>query len=671
MTAAELAGRILGARDNGAGQWCGHCPNHEDRRASLSWRDGDRSVLVKCHAGCAVEAITAAVGLRVGELFYDAEPDERGRRRQVAVYDFRDEVCTLLFQVVRYTPKDFRQRRPDGRGGWVWNLDGVRRVLYRLAEIQRQGTVYVVEGERDAEALAALGIPATTNPGGAGKWAEDYTEQLKAAGVRQVVILPDNDPPGEAHAQAVARSCFAAGVAVKMIQLPGLPAKGDVSDWLGEGHPREELARVVKAAPLVTLAALEPATVKYGGEDRPVLIRLSDVAPESVSWLWRGRLAQGKLTLLAGDPGLGKSFITLDVASRISMGREWPDGGEAPRGDTILLSAEDGAADTIRPRVDALGGDASKVHLLRAVRRNDAEQPFCLAADLPALERAIRETGAVLLVIDPLSAYLGKTDSYKDAEVRGLLAPLAAIAEQHKIGVMVVMHLTKDSQRRAIHRAGGSIGFVGAARVVLAVGKDAEDEERRLLVPVKTNLSSPPAALAYRIIGRSAAAASVEWEPEPAAGIEADALLGPATLEDREERREADELLRDQLADGERPAVEVQQAARANGISDRTLNRAKRRLGVKARHMGQPGRRQAWYWSLPDPDWSPKVATEPPKVATSPHVATLEQGSEETVESARTSPKVATSAHMATFGGNLRESGNLRASEEVDPWVES
>ncbi|MBI3104107.1 MAG: AAA family ATPase [Candidatus Rokubacteria bacterium] len=571
----------------------------------------------------------------------------------------------MLFVVERRQPKEFRQRRPDGRGGWIWNLAGARRVLYRLPELAGQRTVYVVEGESDAETLAAIGWPATTNAGGAGKWAENYTEQLKAASVKQVVILPDNDTPGEAHARAVARSCLAAGLAVKVIRLPGLPAKGDVSDWLQAGHTREELARVIKAAPLVTLAALEPATVKHGGDEQPVLIRLSEVAPESVSWLWPGRLAEGKLTLLAGDPGLGKSFITLDVASRISIGREWPDGGEAPRGDTILLSAEDGPADTIRPRLDALGGDASKVHLLRAVRRDDAERPFCLAADLPALERAIHETGAVLIVIDPLSAYLGKTDSYKDAEVRGLLAPLAALAEQYKVAVVVVMHLTKDSQRRAIHRAGGSIGFVGAARVVLAVGKDAEDEERRLLVPVKTNLSSPPAALAYRIIGRSADAASVEWEPEPAAGVEADALLGPATLEDREERREADELLREQLADGERPAVEVQQAARANGISDRTLNRAKRRLGVKARHTGQPGRRQAWYWSLPDPDWSPKVATEPPKVATCREVATLEQGSEETAESAHTSPKAATSQDVATFGGNLRGDGAAGHPDEV------
>jgi len=566
--------------------------------------------------------------------------------------------------VLRYEPKNFRQRRPDGRGGWIWNLDDVRRVLYRLPALKGSETVYVVEGEKDADALAALGLVATTNPQGAGNWQHEYAAQLVAAGVRGVVILPDNDSPGEQHAETVARSCLAAGLTAKVVRLPGLRSKSDVSDWLEVGHTREELDRVVKAEPLVKGEVSEPETVDQSYGDGPVLLRLSDVAPEGVSWLWPGRVARGKLTLLVGDPGTGKSFLTLDMASRMSIGGRWPDGGQAPAVDTILLSAEDGAADTIRPRVDALGGDASRVHLLRAVRRDDSERPFCLAADLPALERAIRETGAVLVVIDPLSAYLGKTDSYKDAEVRGLLAPLAAIAEQYKIAVVVVMHLTKDSQRRAIHRAGGSIGFVGAARVVLAVGKDPEDEGRRLLVSVKTNLTSSPAALAYRIIGRSADAASVEWEPEPAAGVEADALLGPATLEDREERREADELLRDQLADGERPAVEVQKAARANGISDRTLNRAKRRLGVKAHHKGQPGRPgQAWYWSLPDPDWSSKVATEAQKLATPAVVAPFEEVRAGSAVCSPPCPKVATSPSVTTFGGNLRE-------EDLDLWSE-
>lgn len=388
----------------------------------------------------------------------------------------------------------------------------------------------------------------------------------------------------------------------------------------------------------------------------PILVRLADVAPESVSWLWPGCLARGKLTLLVGDPGLGKSLVTLDAAARVSTGREWPDAGHAPLGDVVLLTAEDGLADTVRPRLDALDGDAARVHVLRAVRQGETERGFGLAADLPALESSVTRTAAGLVVIDPLSAYLGKTDSYKDAEVRGLLAPLATLAERHSIAVLVVMHLTKDSQRPAIHRPGGSIGFVGAARVVLAVGRDSEDEERRLLVPVKSNLTAPPPALAYRVVGDPAGRARVQWEPDPVEGADADALLAQGAPVDREERREADDLLRELLAEGERPAAQMFAAARANGISDRTLKRAKWRLDVQARHEGRPGQPGgAWWWSLPEPAGVAKGANNSPKSAPPDEVAPFEEVRASSLFSSPTCAKGATSPYMAPFGGPLRD----------------
>jgi RecA-family ATPase len=199
------------------------------------------------------------------------------------------------------------------------------------------------------------------------------------------------------------------------------------------------------------------------------LIWLKDVEPTEVKWVWPGRIPCGKLTLLVGDPGLGKSFVTLDGGSRISRGRLWPDGEQAPLGAVIVLSAEDGRADTIRPRVDVLGGDPAKIAVLAAIKQGDAERPFSLAADLPVLEATITAVQAVLVVIDPLSAYLGKTDSFKDAEVRGLLTPLAALAEKTGVAILAIMHLTKNPAQRAIYRAPGTIGFAAAARVMLAV----------------------------------------------------------------------------------------------------------------------------------------------------------------------------------------------------------
>jgi putative DNA primase/helicase len=171
-----------------------------------------------------------------------------GKPRIVATYDYRDEEGGLLYQVVRYEPgfdgepKTFRQRRPDGKGGWVNGLRDVRRVLYRLPELlaaPRDRLVFVVEGEKDADRLHAEGLLATTNAMGAGKWRPEYAEALHA---RHVVILPDNDEPGRAHAQAVARSLADAAASLKVVELPGLPPKGDVSDWLGmPGNGKEQL----------------------------------------------------------------------------------------------------------------------------------------------------------------------------------------------------------------------------------------------------------------------------------------------------------------------------------------------------------------------------------------------------------------------------------------------
>lgn len=170
MNAAEFSARVEGARQASHG-FTARCPAHEDRRASLSFCDGERGLLVKCHAGCSLEAVASALGLRVADLFLDSGTDRPpgAERRAVATYTYHDEARTLLFEVVRFPPKDFKQRRPDGRGGWIWDLHGVRRVLYRLPEIRRQATVYLTEGEKDADRLWTHGIPATTNPGGAGK----------------------------------------------------------------------------------------------------------------------------------------------------------------------------------------------------------------------------------------------------------------------------------------------------------------------------------------------------------------------------------------------------------------------------------------------------------------------------------------------------------------------
>jgi Protein of unknown function (DUF3631) len=229
-----------------SGQWLVRCPSHDDQNASLAVREAaDGSILLKCHAGCPTDAILAVLRLTQKDLF--PERQNGGRREVVNVYDYFDEAGEILYQTVRYRPKGFSQRQTNGHGGWIPNMNGVRRVVYQLHKIQRQDAVVIVEGEKDVDALWNTGIPATCNVGGAGKWRDDYSAQLCAAGVKTALVIPDNDDPGRAHGEQVGQSCVRAGLAVKLAMLPDVPEKGDVSDYLA-GHSKADLIAVLEAA---------------------------------------------------------------------------------------------------------------------------------------------------------------------------------------------------------------------------------------------------------------------------------------------------------------------------------------------------------------------------------------------------------------------------------------
>lgn len=242
-----LLSKLPDAKTNGNG-WSALCPAHDDRNPSLSIAESDNGgALVNCHAGCSVEAICAAVGLTLSDLMPAGDnPKINSKRRIVATYDYRDEAGNLLFQVVRYEPKDFRQRRPKPGGDWDWSVKGVRVVPYRLSDLLADPTrfVAVAEGEKDVDDLAQIDVVATCNAGGAGKWTAQHAEFLRG---RRVVVLPDNDEPGRNHAQQVALSLHSVGASVRVVELPGLPAKGDVSDWIAAGGTKEGLIRLIQA----------------------------------------------------------------------------------------------------------------------------------------------------------------------------------------------------------------------------------------------------------------------------------------------------------------------------------------------------------------------------------------------------------------------------------------
>jgi hypothetical protein len=359
-------------------------------------------------------------------------------------------------------------------------------------------------------------------------------------------------------------------------------------------------------------ANYDPATRTSAKNDTlrfPETVCMAEVQAETVAWLWPGRIAIGKVTLLYGDPGLGKSLVTLDIAARVSRGAAWPDkrGEERPSGSVILLSAEDDAADTLRPRLDAHEADCQRIHVLKAIHtydnKGDHVRAFDLTRDIEQLRQVLDKTpDCRLVIIDPISAYLGKADSHVNADVRAALAPLAELATEKRIAILAVTHLRKGDGA-AIHRGMGSMGFVAAARAAWVVAKDKRNPSRRVMLAVKNNLADDGAStgLAYTIEGHGPDGAPVVcWEADPVTLTADEALAAEPKRRGRppEERECAEEWLRKALADYARPAKELlQEAKEAHCISSRTLERAKHKLGVIAFQKVIPG---PWYWRLPD-----------------------------------------------------------------------
>jgi hypothetical protein len=333
----------------------------------------------------------------------------------------------------------------------------------------------------------------------------------------------------------------------------------------------------------------------------PTVVTLSSVEPENVDWLWPGRLPLGKLVVLDGDPSVGKSTTAVDCAARVSTGRAWPDGAAGRPGDVLLLSAEDGLADTIRPRLDAAGGDPARVHALTEIKYSDEDgvlrsRPVTLG-DVEAIEAAVRKVGAKLIVVDVLMAFMpSKADAHRDQDVRGVLSEIAGMAERTRTCVLLLRHLNKASGGSPLYRGGGSIGIIGAARVGLLAAQDPEDETRRVLAATKSNLAVMPPALGYRLVDSPEhGCARVEWLG--ATDHDAQSLLHSSAEEDRAEADELVSMLRMILDDagGETLVADAMKRLRANGAtpSKDTLFRARKRAGIASRKAAFGG---GWLW---------------------------------------------------------------------------
>ena len=535
-------------------------------------------------------------------------------------------------------PKGFRRD-----GDWITGagvLKDMRRVLYNLPSILAEPgrRVFVTEGEKDADTLTKLGLLATTKPEGviksatgpdAERWRPVFTDTLVG---RHVAILPDNDDPGRRHAKILASWLHPVCASVRIVDLSGLPPSGDISDWHEAGGTREQLEQLVKATPVYVpdpglpsndadsdiqgpASDVPPQPKRLHGRREVTDRRLnvivgSDVIPETVRWWWKDWLPVGKVVVLDGDPGLGKSGLTLEVAARITTGRPMPDGstGDVAGPATVLLCAhEDGLADTIIPRFLSMGGQPSRLHYLDDVTEKtvDGTQerrvPFTVPDDLDALSAYIADTRAVLAIIDPWMAYLsGEKDSHRDQDMRSVLREVADIAQETGCTILLVRHLNKASGDNVIYRGNGSIGIIGAVRIAWFTAPDPDDEDgkNRILAVAKTNLSERPVSLRYRQVGMPDKSYKVEWLGE-SAHTATSLATAQAPHAERSAHRPAAQFLRETLAGGPCSAKVVESQAKAKGISEKVLRTACDEIGVVKRRHGF-GAGGEWTWGLPD-----------------------------------------------------------------------
>ncbi len=331
--------------------------------------------------------------------------------------------------------------------------------------------------------------------------------------------------------------------------------------------------------------------------------RMADVAPERVRWLWPGRIPLGKVTLISGDPDLGKSLLALDLAARVTRGHTMPDGTLGLEGGAVIISLEDGPGDTIRPRLEAAGADLDRIILIEEVGDGEAAHTPSIPEDIDAIRYAVKEAEALLVIIDPLAAALSdETDSHVDHRVRRSLVPLKLMAEETGIAVVVIRHLNKSGGTNAKYRGGGSIGITAAARAELLVAEDPDDSELRVLARIKGNLAAPVPSMQYVIgvehVSGVGDVPVIVWRGESTRT--AGQLLAAAD-DDGGELAEVKGWLADLLSDGPMLMGAVESARKAAGLgSPRTLRRAREALGVVSEGVYEPGRRGAtgYRWSL-------------------------------------------------------------------------
>lgn len=532
------------------------------------------------------EAAAAALAKAAGgdlEAIYDWAPDWKRARIRLAAGG-----------------KTFRELT-RGAGGWLARGPSKPHPLYRVAELPPDGLVFICEGEKATDAAWSIGLVATTSGGKSSAGGADW----RPLSGRDCVILPDNDKAGREYAVTVAEALAALNppARVRICELPGLPAGGDIVEFVGARDSREDEEIRAELLGLIERAAMQERAAPAGPGDGfgPQVVCFADIEPRPIRWLWPGRIPLGRMTLLVGRPGAGKTFLCAAIASVVSRGATWPDGHPCERGSVIVVCSEDDRHDTLRPRLDAADADVRRVYHFATVARPGENGERCEELyrldDVASLERVLQSHRDVkLIVVDPVGSFIGgRTDAHRDNEVRAVLAPVAKLAETYGAALLVVAHPRKSAADHADDTALGSRAFSGLARAVWHLTPDPHDDRRRLLLPGKTNLSEKASGLAFVICGTPAA---VAFERDPVAMSADDAIAAERAARGPEpdRRSAAADWLADQLQHGPVPAGALKRDATEAGFVWKTVQRAADELDIR-RHKGGFG--TGWVWSLP------------------------------------------------------------------------
>ena len=627
----------------GDGYSC-RCPAHDDNSPSLTITPKPGKVLLHCHAGCTFEQIVSALGLQKIDTFDEETaaigPSKKQKKRHATCDDAIAAVRWSVEQdgkeVVDVIPypyvggnskpfgysvrfnfadgsKTFRQVHVDG-DAWLSGAGDQLWPLYLLDEIPDDGDIFVHEGEKAADAGWRCGLQSTTSKGGSK--ALRQSDWTPLAG-RNVVILPDNDAPGECYAKEITKILhgLTPPASVKVVRHKRRPEEGgDFADLAEEaGGDATDLKDVFEF--LVTKAATEPVekVITLIEPRRGLLIQsFDDIEERETNWLWKNRVITGGLTIITGPVGNTKSLLTIDLATRVSLGSKHPDGsGNCPHGEVLMFGHEDAPNEIIKPRLVAAGADCSHIYFVHGVvgdiTKDEAEdaQRLRLENEIEVVRQTLRQmTNVKMLVFDPLPEFVGG-DHNSAAEVRSALMPLAKVAQEFNIAVVAICHQNKKQGLSAVQTIAGSGGFTQVARTVLCVINDPDDDDKtftrqRLMVVAKSNYGGMGEAQGYRLADRGNDRVAIEWLLD-IMDIDAEDVIKRSRMQEdgrhkTDKRDAAVDDLRRMLSAGSMPAKAANDQMLKLGHSARQVRNAGDELAID-RKKGAP--KEGWIWSLP------------------------------------------------------------------------